>query len=211
MHNRLPRWKLLFRIFMTFLKIGPVTFGGGYAMIPHIEREVVERQKWMSTKDIANIFAVAESIPGAIAINSSAFIGFRLAGTWGAIVAMVGMLFPTFIIVILLSVFFMKFQHNPYIEAAFISIRATIIALIAYAAYMIGRTALFDKSTGVLIISTVLVMFLLPVHPVLIIIGGSMTGIGIIWVKRKLGIDFNLEKDESPKYHGEHEDIGGGI
>ncbi|MGG1639038.1 chromate transporter [Paenibacillus sp. NRS-1760] len=76
---------VLWTIFLTFLKIGPVTFGGGYAMIPVIEREVVEKRKWLETRDIADIFAVAESIPGAIGINSATFIGYRVAGIRGAL------------------------------------------------------------------------------------------------------------------------------
>lgn len=142
--------KLLLQIFLTFFKIGPMTFGGGYAMIPLIEREVVKRRGWISTRDIADIFAVTESIPGAIAINSATFIGYRLAGARGAIVAMIGVLLPTFCIVVLLSLFFLQVQNHPKVEATFVSIRATIVALITYAAYKIGRIAHNPLVTSVL-------------------------------------------------------------
>jgi len=204
--------KLLLQIFLTFLKIGPMTFGGGYAMIPLIEREVVERRKWISTRDIADIFAVAESIPGAIAINSATFIGYRLAGTRGAIVAMIGVLLPTFCIVVLLSLFFLRVQDHPKVEAAFVSIRATIVALITYAAYKIGRTAVVDKSTVALIAITFIVMVYLHIHPVLLIIGGAAVGIGLVFVKGKLGMTTITEQvDREPRYKYDDYYIGGGI
>lgn len=185
-------WKLLAQIFFTFLRIGPLTFGGGYAMIPLIEREVVERRKWVHTKDIADIFAVAGSVPGAIAINSATFIGYRLAGITGAIIAMVGVLLPTFCIVVLLSIFFLYTRDNPKVEAAFVSIRATIVALITYAAYKIGKTAAVDKMTLSLIIVSVLVMFFMHIHPVLLIIGGGLIGILIVFIRGKLGMETKL-------------------
>ncbi|MCR2802702.1 chromate transporter [Paenibacillus soyae] len=187
---------VLWTIFLTFLKIGPVTFGGGYAMIPVIEREVVEKRKWLETRDIADIFAVAESIPGAIGINSATFIGYRVAGIRGALAAMIGILLPTFCIILLLSLFFLQMKGHPKMEAAFISIRATIVALIAYAAIKIGKTALVDKTSAVLILLTVIVMYFGHsfIHPVLLIAGGAAAGIGIIMLKQKLGRKTPLTK-----------------
>ncbi|MEK3884724.1 chromate transporter [Paenibacillus sp. PL2-23] len=189
---------LLWRIFFTFLKIGPVTFGGGYAMIPVIEREVVEKRKWLETRDVADIFAVAESIPGAIGINSATFIGYRVAGIRGALAAMIGILLPTFCIILLLSLFFLQMKGHPKMEAAFVSIRATIVALIAYAAIKIGKTALVDKTSAVLIVLTVIIMYFGHsfIHPVLLIVGGAAAGIGIIFVKQRLGRKSPLAKQE---------------
>lgn len=90
--------KLLGQIFISFLKIGPVTFGGGYAMIPLIEREVVKNKQWLKIEDVSDVFALAESVPGAIAINSATFIGHRIAGIRGAICAMLGVLLPLFLL-----------------------------------------------------------------------------------------------------------------
>lgn len=187
------RWKFIFQIFITFLKIGPVTFGGGYAMIPVIEREVVEKNKWVKTKDVAEVFAIAESIPGAIAINSATFIGYRLAGIKGAIAAMLGVLLPTFCIVIILSILFIYVKDNPYVEAAFTGIRAAIVALITYAAVKIGKTAVYDKTTWVISGITVLVLFFLKFHPVLVILSGILIGILIVKIKDKLGYITRLE------------------
>jgi chromate transporter len=204
-------WKLLIDIFITFLKIGPVTFGGGYAMIPLIEREVVERRRWFQTKDITDIFAVAESVPGAIAINSATFIGYRKAGVPGAVVAMVGVLLPTFVIVVLMSVFFLKVQDHPKVEAAFVSIRATIVALITYAAYKIGKTAIIDRTTLGLTILTAIVLFFTHIHPILLIIGGGALGIVIVMIRGKLGMETKLEADDQKDYAYKDYFIGDGI
>jgi chromate transporter len=203
--------KLLSQIFITFFKISPVTFGGGYAMIPLIEREVVEKRNWIQPKDITDIFAVSESVPGAIAINSATFIGFRLAGVPGAIAAMAGVLLPAFCIVLLLSIFFLKVQDNPKIEAAFISIRATIVALITYAAIKIGKTAVVDKTTVALIGITVAVMYFVHIHPILLILGGGIVGIAIIYFKKKLGMGIKLENESETKYKYADYYVGDGI
>ncbi|WP_227940342.1 chromate transporter [Alkalihalobacillus deserti] len=203
--------KLLAQLFLTFLKIGPVTFGGGYAMIPLIEKEVVEKRNWVKTKDVTDIFALAESVPGAIAINSATFIGYRVAGVAGAIVAMAGILLPTFFIVVLLSIFFLKVQDNPKVEAAFEAIRATIVALITYAAIKIGKTAVIDKTAIVLIAVTVAVMYFFHIHPVLLIMGGGLAGIGIIGMKKKLGMKVKIDKEEKVKINNKDYYMGAGI
>lgn len=203
--------KLLAQIFITFFKIGPVTFGGGYAMIPLIEREVIDKRKWVQSKDISDILAVAQSVPGAIAINSATFIGYRLAGVTGAIAAMAGVMLPTFCIVLLLSLFFLQVQDNPKVEAAFVSIRATIVALITYAAIKIGKTAAIDKTTIALIGITVAVMYFVQIHPILLIFGGGMMGIIIIYFKKKMGLQIKLAKEEQPLYRYTDYYIGDGI
>ncbi|SFL42057.1 chromate transporter [Gracilibacillus orientalis] len=188
--------KYLLQIFLSFFKIGPVTFGGGYAMIPIMEKEVVEKRNWIDTKDISEILAIAQSVPGAIAINSATFIGYRLAGTLGAIIAMTAVLLPTFLIVVALSILFIFVQDNPYVESAFVGIRAAIVGIIAFAAYKIGITAIYDKTTlSIMIISTAL-LFFLDIHPVLIIIVGIGMSILIVKVKRLLGYTIKLERND---------------
>lgn len=189
----MQRWSMLPSIFLCFLKIGPVTFGGGYAMIPLIEKEVVERRKWLESKDVTDVFAVAESIPGAIAINSATFIGYRLAGAPGAIAAMAGVLLPTFLIVLLLSVFFMQVNDHPKVEAAFQGIRAAIVALICFAGYKIGKTAVLDKTTLGVAVATIAVLFLPHVHPVLMIVSGFFLGAVLVAIRTKLGLKTKLE------------------
>lgn len=187
-------WKLIGQIFLSFLKIGPVTFGGGYAMIPLIEREVVIKRKWVKRRDITDVFAIAESVPGAIAINSATFIGYRIAGVKGALAALLGVLLPTFTIVIILSISYLYVQGNAMIDAAFQGIRPAIVALISYAAYKIGQTAVYDKTTFITVIITVFILFFLKIHPALIILMGIAAGIVLVHAKKILGIRVKLEK-----------------
>ncbi|XEC93448.1 chromate transporter [Paenibacillus tarimensis] len=194
-------WKLLRLIFFTFLKMGPVTFGGGYALIPVIEREAVEKRKWLRNDELSDLFAVAQSVPGAVAINSAAFIGYRLAGAMGAVAAMTGILLPTFCIVVLLAVFFLQFKEHPKIEAAFMSVRATVVALITYAAIKIGKSAIFDKTTALLAGLTVALLLFggRYIHPIILIVGGAAAGIAIVVIRKKwFGLETATEKKQLP-------------
>lgn len=180
--------KLLFQLFTAFLKMSPVTFGGGYAMIPVIEREVVEQRGWLRQEEVADVFAVAGSAPGAVAVNSAIFIGYRIAGVMGAIVALLGIFLPTFLIVIGLAAFYTAMKDNPKIEAAFLAIRATVVALILYAAIQIGKSAIVDMVTGVLAVAAVsLLYFGGALHPAWLIVIGALAGIVIAKIRTLSG------------------------
>jgi chromate transporter len=186
-------WKMLLQLFWTFLKISPVTFGGGYAMIPLFEKEIVEKQRWMDRKEISDVFALSQSIPGAIGVNSATFVGYRLAGVKGAVAAMLGVLLPTFLIVILLSVVFFQVRDNAKIEAAFMGIRPAVVALIVYAAYSIGKTAMVDKTSWMTLIVALGILCILHPHPVIIILTGGVVGIILVRIKQKLGYETHIE------------------
>lgn len=203
--------KLLLRLFMSFLKISPVTFGGGYAMLPLIEREIVERRRWLEEQEMHEVFTVAGSVPGAIAINSAAYVGYRLAGPWGAAAATIGVLLPTFLIVLLLSLFFLQIQHHPVVAAAFTGIRASVIALIAYAAFRFGRTAIVDLGSAALFILALVLLTVFDVHPLLIIIGGGVAGICLVYIRGRLGYGKRLQKKPPAKGQSSQMDLGEGI
>ena len=120
-------------LFLTFMKIGLFTFGGGYAMIPLIQRETVENKKWISDEDILEIVAIAESTPGPIAINAATFIGYRVAGFLGALAATLGVVLPSFAIITVVSFVLTEFQNVRWIQYAFNGIRAGVLALIVKA------------------------------------------------------------------------------
>ena len=147
------QWKLLFHIFWTFFKISPVTFGGGYAMIPALIKEIVEKRKWLTNDDINDVIALSQTVPGAVAVNTATFIGYRIAGIKGALAAMIGVSLPTFLIVLTLGVSYYYIHDNPKLEAAFESIRVTIVAIIVYAAIKIAKTAISDKTTFFIMIA----------------------------------------------------------
>lgn len=194
-------WKNIPSIFLTFAQIAPVTFGGGYAAIPLIEREVVERRRWLTSKEVADVIAVSQSAPGAIAVNSATLVGFRIAGFPGALAATAGMLLPTFLIVLGLAALFLQFHSNPKVEAAFQGIRASIVALICYAGFKIGKSAVIDKTTLALVVVASAILFLTSLHPALVLVCGFAIGIFIAFIRALLGMPA-LESDEQEEEWG---------
>ena len=127
MRNKL---KTLLRLFLVFFKIGAFTFGGGYAMIPLIQKEVVENKKWITDDDILEIIAIAESTPGPIAINAATFVGYRVCGFWGSFFATLGTVLPSFIIILIVSFVLDEFRNITAVRYAFNGIRAGVLALL---------------------------------------------------------------------------------
>ena len=121
---------LLWQVFLTFFKIGAFTFGGGYAMVPLIQREASEKHGWVSDEDILDIVAIAESTPGPIAINSATFVGYRACGIPGSVCATLGVVLPSFLIILTISGILREFQENVYVQYAFRGIRCGVLALI---------------------------------------------------------------------------------
>lgn len=117
-------------LFLTFFKIGAFTFGGGYAMIPLIQKEVADKRKWITEKDILDIIAIAESTPGPIAVNSATFVGFKVAGFWGAFVSTLGVVLPSFAIITVIAYLLKNFSDYKGVKYAFFGIRAGVLALI---------------------------------------------------------------------------------
>ncbi len=186
-------WETLFQIFWTFFKISPVTFGGGFAMVPLIEKEIVEKRKWLDSEEVADVFALSQSIPGAVAINSATFIGHRIGGVKGALAAMIGVSLPTFLIVLALGASYLFIHDHPKLEAAFISIRVTIVAIIVYAAIKIAKTAIVDKTTFCVMLTGVPTLFF--VHPIVAIMLGALTGVLVVFIKKKMGYQQKKKND----------------
>ncbi len=124
------RNKTLLEIFLTFLRIGAFTFGGGYAMIPLIQKETVEKHGWISDRDILEIVAIAESTPGPIAVNSATFVGYRVCGFTGALCATLGVVLPSFLVITAIAFVLREFQSMKVVQYAFFGIRAGVLALI---------------------------------------------------------------------------------
>ena len=120
-------------LFFTFLKIGAFTFGGGYAMIPLIQKETVESHGWITDEDILDIIAVAEATPGPIAINTATFVGYKTAGFWGSFFATLGVVLPSFLIISILAFFLEPFKRLKMVSYAFVGIRAGVMVLIVQA------------------------------------------------------------------------------
>ena len=143
--------KRLLALFLTFLKIGAFTFGGGYAMIPLIQRETVEKHGWISDDDILEIIAIAESTPGPIAINSATFVGYRVCGFWGAFLATSGVVLPSFVIISIISFILNEFKNIKAVNYAFQGIRAGVLALILKALYTMYKKCKKDLISYIVI------------------------------------------------------------
>ncbi len=183
----MKKLKLLIQIYITFLKLGSMSFGGGYAILSLMEREVVEGKKWVKREVITDIFAVSQSLPGAIALNASAFVGFSIAGVPGAIAALLGNLTSPVIIVMILSLLYMKFKDISAVQSAFRGIYPAIIGLILYAAYKIGKTAVKGKTGITIMLCAFILATFAQIPPIPLIISGA--GIGLFISKLKNGLD----------------------
>lgn len=179
--------KLRLKLFWTFFKIGALTIGGGYAMVPLIEKEIVDKKKWVLQKDMVDIFAVSQSIPGVIAINSASFVGYKVGKYSGAIFATLGMILPSFIIITLIAGLFLQFQNLPVIRAAFVGINAAVIALITAAGVRIGRVALKDFISILILIFALFLLLLIKIHAIYIIIIGALLGLILFYIFKITG------------------------
>lgn len=118
-----------FELFYSFFKIGLFTFGGGYAMIPIIQREMIDRRHWIEEKEFFDLLTLAQSAPGPIALNTAVFVGYKLYGYWGAIVSLLGVVIPSFSVILFVAIFFSQIRENAIVDAAFKGMRPVVVAL----------------------------------------------------------------------------------
>lgn len=163
-------------LFRIFLKIGFFTLGGGYAMIPQIESEIVDRRKWMERKDFLDLIAVAQTCPGALAVNMSVYIGYKLRKMRGAICATLGVALPSFVIILLIAMFFHQFQDNEVVRSVFNGIRPAVVALICAPVFSMGRAARISWINCWIPIACALLIWLLEVNPIFILTAAGMCG-----------------------------------
>jgi chromate transporter len=171
------------QLILSFFKIGLFSFGGGYAMIPLVQKEI-ESHNWLTAQEFIDIIAVAESTPGPVAVNTATFVGFKVAGFWGSVVSTVSVALPSFIIVLLIANAVKKFSEHPVMKGMLYGIRPVVISLIFLAAVFVAETVLFAKdsfwgldwiSIGIAIFAFVgMVKFKL--HPILLIVLAAVGG-----------------------------------
>lgn len=165
------------KLFWTFFKIGLFTFGGGYAMISIIHKESVEKNKWISEEDMNNIVVVAESTPGPIAINSATFIGYKVGKFLGAVFAVLGVILPSFLIILLISLFINEFKNITAIQYAFEGIRAAIIILMIEAIFKLSKPLNKNALFYALLSTSFILSFFFDVSAILIILSGVIVGL----------------------------------
>ncbi|MBR1464381.1 MAG: chromate transporter [Prevotella sp.] len=162
--------------FRTFFKIGMVTFGGGYAMIPIIQREVVENHKWTTEQELLDLIAIAQSCPGVFAINISIFIGYKLRKVKGAICTSLATALPSFIIILLIAMFFHRFEENHVVQAIFRGIRPAVVALIAVPTFNLAKAAKINLANCWIPIGCALAIWAMGVSPIMIILIAGIAG-----------------------------------
>ena len=162
--------------FKTFFKIGMFTLGGGYAMIPLIEEEVVNRHRWIDRKEMLDLIAIAQSCPGVFAINISIFVGYKLNKVRGAVATALGTALPSFLIILAIAIFFHQFEDNCVIAAMFKGIRPAVVALIAVPTFNLAKRAQLNWFTIWIPVVSALLIWLLGVSPIWIIIAAGVGG-----------------------------------
>ncbi|MGG7164245.1 chromate transporter [Clostridium ihumii] len=176
--------KNLFQMFWTFFKIGSFTFGGGYAMIPLIEKEVVENHNWLTKEEFLDILVIAQSFPGALAINTCTFIGYKIGKLPGAILGLLGVSLPSFFIIVLIAMFFEKFRSLHIVERMFKGINAAVPLLVLVAVVSLSKSIKKNINNILIIIFTVILVVLFDINPVIIIILSAIYG--IIYNRKKV-------------------------
>lgn len=165
------------RLFSTFVRIGTFTLGGGYAMIPLIQKEIVENNKWMEEREFIDMLAMAQSAPGVIAVNTAIFIGYKIKGLKGSIVTTSGSVLPSFIIILLIAMVFTNFRDNPVVERIFKAIRPAVVALIAAPLYKMAKSAGVTWKNILIPIAAVVLIVWMGVSPIWIVLAAILGGI----------------------------------
>lgn len=169
--------KLYGQIFWTFAKIGAFTIGGGYAMLPLIRKEIVEKKGWIGNGEFLDMLAVSQSLPGVLAVNISILTGYRLKGSAGSIAATLGSILPSFLIILLIAMFFRNYNENEYVARMFKAIRPAVVALIAVPVFTTAKEVGINLKTIVIPVASAFLIWYWGVSPVLIVLAAALGGI----------------------------------
>lgn len=169
--------KTLWQVFASFFRIGAFTFGGGYAMIPLIQNEAVEKRKWVTDDDILEVIAIAESTPGPIAINSATFVGYRAAGILGSVCATLGVVLPSFVIILAISFVLKEFQDLKPVQYAFMGIRAGVLALLCKSLWSMFKKSPKGWAAYIVMAASFILTAIFDFNVIFVIIGCAVFGL----------------------------------
>ena len=168
---------ILWQLFVSFARVGVLTFGGGYAMIPMLEREIVDRRGWATSEELMDYYAVGQCTPGVIAVNTATFIGYKTAGNLGGIVATLGVVFPSLLIISVIAGIIQNFSDIPAVKSAFAGIRVCVCVLIFNSVVKLWKGAVKDKATLVLCLLVFGLSVFFPISPVVFVLFCAAAGI----------------------------------
>ena len=177
--------KILIELFISFMRIGGFTFGGGYAMLPLIQKEIVERRGWASEEEVLDYFTIGQITPGVIAVNTATFIGYKKAGVLGGMVATFGVIFPSIVIISIIAAVLTNFAELPVVIHAFNGIRACVCVLILIAVYNMGKKSVVDVFTALIFIITAILTIMKVTSPIILVIVAGAIGVVFQLVKAK--------------------------
>ncbi len=178
---------IYFDLFATFFKIGAFTFGGGYAMIPIIQREVAQKKQWITEDDLLDIIAVGESTPGPISVNTATFVGYQTAGVLGAFFATLGLVMPSFVIILLISLVLKEFSQLKAVQYAYAGIRAGVVALLVKAVISMSKKCPKNAFAVGIALGALLLCTFTDISTIIVIIGCALCGVVHSAVNAKRG------------------------
>ena len=168
------------QLFLAFARIGGLTFGGGYAMIPMLEKELVEKKHWVSEEELLDYYAVGQCTPGIIAVNTATFVGHKVAGFWGGIFATLGVVFPSLVIITVIAAVLTNFADIPAVKSAFAAVRVCVCVLIFNAVLKLWKKAVTDKGTLAIFILVFVMSVFLDMSPIFFVLVSGLCGIMLV-------------------------------
>ena len=168
---------ILLKLFTAFARVGVLTFGGGYAMIPMLEREIVDRHGWATSEELMDYYAVGQCTPGVIAVNTATFIGYKIAGNIGGVVATLGVVFPSFVIITVIAGIIQNFADIPAVRSAFAAIRVCVCVLIFNSVLKLWNSAVKDKAALVLCLLVFVLSIFFTISPIVFVVFCAAAGI----------------------------------
>ena len=171
--------KTLLQLFLAFARVGVMTFGGGYAMIPLLEREIVDRHHWATEEELMDYYAVGQCTPGIIAVNVATFVGYKIAGNLGGVIATLGVVTPSLLIIMIIASVLQNFAEAPAVKSAFAGIRVCVSVLIFNAVLKLWKKAVVDKATLVMFLAVFLLSVFFKISPVWFVVLCAAAGIAL--------------------------------
>ncbi len=190
--------KELLELFWSFARIGVLTFGGGYAMLPMLQREVVEKHGWATEDELMDYYAIGQCTPGIIAVNTATFVGHKTRGTAGGIVATLGLVFPSLVIITTIAAFLQNFAELPLVKNAFAGIRACVCVLILQAVIKLWKKSVADKTALVICLLVFLAATFTQLSTVILVITAGAAGVVLQVLLPQPGQTPDPEKEEQP-------------
>ncbi|MBR5228953.1 MAG: chromate transporter [Firmicutes bacterium] len=177
--------KELIKLYLVFFRIGITTFGGGYALLPILQRELVEQRGWATDEELMDYFAIGQCTPGIISVNTATFIGYQRAGATGGILATLGFVTPSLIVITIIAALIQNFADYRIVQNAFAGIRAGVCAISLHAIIKLWKNAVVDKTTLLIFMTVMVLSFVLSVSPVFMVMGAGIFGIIINFIRAK--------------------------